>query len=158
RRGVWPTRRQPGVSATSRMMASVRAGARIDRSQSSGWVALRNTIGVVVPLAVAVLTGAPASAGLACAIGALQTSVADRPGPYRLRLLRMVGTAFATAVTTTLAVVASRSDAWSVVLLFVLAFVAGLLLAGGTSATLVGVAAMATALILGHIPQPPGNA
>ena len=150
--------RAPVDGRLSRLLSLVIAGAKMDRSQSSALVAMRNTVGVAAPLVLAVATGNPASAGLASTIGALQTSFADRPGPYRLRFLRMLTTALATAVTSTLAVAASRSDAGSVALLFVLAFGAGLLLTGGASATSVGVAGLASALILGHLPQPAANA
>ncbi len=111
---------------------------------------MRNAIGIAAPLAVGEVRG-DITAGLAATIGALQTAFADRPGPYRLRIVRMLGTALAAGVTSGLAVVASRSDAASVALLFVLAFAAGLLLAGGPSATQVGVAGVGAALVLGHI-------
>jgi uncharacterized membrane protein YccC len=110
-----------------------------------------------VPLAVGVLAG-NIPGGLAATVGALQAAFADRPGPYRLRILRMLGTAFAAGLTSGLAVVASRSDAASVALLLVVAFIAGLLLSGGPSATQVGVAATAAALVLGHLPQSPSVA
>ncbi len=135
----------------------LRGALRLDRSQSDPLVALRNAIGIAAPLVIAAATGA-VSAGLPSTIGALQTGLADRPGPYRLRALRMAGTAFAAAVTSGLAVLCSRSDAASVVLLLVLAFGAGLLVTGGPSATQVGVAATGAALILGHLPEPPGAA
>jgi uncharacterized membrane protein YccC len=130
---------------------------RLDRSQSDPLVALRNAVGIAAPLIIAAATGS-VSAGLPSTIGALQTGLADRPGPYRLRALRMVGTAFAAAVTSGLAVLCSRSDVASVVLLLVLAFGAGLLVTGGPSATQVGVAATAAAIILGHLPEPPSAA
>ncbi|MDT4911048.1 MAG: hypothetical protein QOC66_176 [Pseudonocardiales bacterium] len=138
---------------SQRKLASLlRDAARLDRTQSDPVVSFRNAVGVVGPLVVGTLAGG-ASLGLASTIGALQTAFADRPGPYRLRMLRMLGTALAAGITSGLAVAASGSDAASVVLLLVLSFVAGLLLAGGPSATQVGVAGVAAALILGHIPQ-----
>jgi uncharacterized membrane protein YccC len=146
------------VTRGAGLLGLVRSGLRLDRSQSDPWVALRNTVGVVAPLVLAVGTDSPTSAGLASTVGALQTAFADRPGPYRLRLLRMLGTALAAGTTSALAVAGSRSDAWSVLLLAVLAFVTGLLLAGGPSATQVGVAGVAAALLIGHLPQPAGNA
>jgi uncharacterized membrane protein YccC len=130
----------------------LRDAARLDRTQSDPVVAARNAFGVAAPLIAGALAG-HAGYGLAATIGALQTGFADRPGPYRLRMLRMTGTACAAALTSGLAVLASRSDAGSVVVLLVLAFVAGLLLAGGPSATQVGVAGVAAALVIGHIPQ-----
>ncbi|SHF51980.1 Uncharacterized membrane protein YccC [Jatrophihabitans endophyticus] len=95
-----------------------------------------------------------AGIGLAATIGALQTGFADRPGPYRLRLLRMLGVAVAAGTTSALAVAASRHGVLSVLLLVVLAFGAGLLLSAGPAATQFGVAATAAALILGHTPEP----
>ena len=69
----------------------------------------RNAAGVARPLAIGTLAGG-ASRGLGRTSGALQTAFADRPGPYRLRMLRMLGTATAAAATSTLEVVDSRSD------------------------------------------------
>lgn len=144
--------------ALLRPLASLlRDAARLDRTQSDPLVSARNALGLAVPLVIAAASGT-VSAGLAATIGALQTGFADRPGPYRLRALRMFGTATAAAVTSALAVVASSSTAASVVLLLVLAFLAGLLMSGGPAATQVGVAATASALVLGHIEQPPGVA
>jgi uncharacterized membrane protein YccC len=135
------------------VLGLVREAARLDRTQSDPVVAGRNALGVALPLAVGALTG-DAAAGLATTIGALQTGFADRPGPYRLRIVRMLGTALAAGVTSGLAVLASGSDAASVGLLLVLAFCAGMLLAGGPAATQVGIAGTAAALIIGHVPQP----
>jgi uncharacterized membrane protein YccC len=134
-----------------------RRAIRIDRSQSDPVVAFRNAVGVAAPLAFGALEGNVAI-GLLTTIGALQTAFADRPGPYRLRTLRMLGTAFAATTTSALAVLASRNDAASVILLLALGFGAGLLLAGGPAAAQVGTAATAAALIIGHMPQPPSVA
>ncbi|MCW2648190.1 MAG: hypothetical protein QOF87_350 [Pseudonocardiales bacterium] len=155
------TQRRPGQT-TARARTAVladllRTAARLDRTQSDPVVAARNAIGVALPLAIGALAG-NAALGLAATIGALQTAFADRPGPYRLRMLRMLGTAFAAAVTSTLAVLLSRSDVGSALLLLVLGFAAGLLLTAGPSATQVGVAATAAALVLGHLPQSPSVA
>jgi uncharacterized membrane protein YccC len=137
--------------------ALIRDAARLDRTQSDPVVAARNALGVAAPLVIGTLAG-QAVFGLPSTIGALQTGFADRPGPYRLRMLRMFGTALVAALTGTLAVVASRNNAASVVLLLVLGFIAGLLLAGGPSATQVGVAGVAAALVIGHIARSPGAA
>lgn len=135
----------------------MRAASRLDRTQSDPVVSLRNAVGIVIPLVVGTLAGG-AELGLAATVGALQTCFADRPGPYLLRTLRMLGVATAAGTTSALAVLASRSDLASVGLLLVLALVAGLLLTAGPSAAQFGVATTASALILGHIPQPPGVA
>ena len=145
------------TTRTASVGALLRDGLRLDRTQSDPAVALRNAVGVAAPLAIAALAGST-SAGLASAIGALQTGFADRPGPYRLRVLRMLTTAVVAGLTSTLAVLASRSDLGSAALLMVLAFGAGLLITGGPSATQVGVAGVGAALVLGHLPNPPSVA
>jgi uncharacterized membrane protein YccC len=131
----------------------LRDAARLDRTQSDPVVSLRNAIGVAAPLAIGAIAGS-AAFGLPSTIGALQTAFADRPGPYRLRMLRMLGTALAASITSGVAVLVSNSDLASAALLLVLGFGAGLLLTGGPSATQVGVAATAAALIIGHNREP----
>ncbi|HST47215.1 FUSC family protein [Jatrophihabitans sp.] len=127
---------------------------RLDLSQSDPVVAGRNALGLLAPLALAAALGSPA-VGVQAAIGALQTAFADRPGPYRLRLARMLVTALAAGVTGGLAAGFGTSLLASAVLLAACAFAAGLLLAAGPSAAQVGVAATACALVLGHLPQQP---
>ena len=60
-------------------------------------VALRNTLAIVLPLVLGVL-GGQLGAGLAVGTGALITMFADQPGPYRLRLTRLLLTALAAGV------------------------------------------------------------
>ncbi|MBV9823950.1 MAG: FUSC family protein [Actinobacteria bacterium] len=127
---------------------------RFDLSQSDPVVAARNAVGLLVPLVLATALGNP-GAGVRGAVGALQTAFADRPGPYRLRLARMLVTALVAGVTGGLAAGFGTSLLASAVLLAVCAFAAGLLLSAGPSAAQVGVAATACALVLGHLPQPP---
>ncbi|HEX2902727.1 MAG TPA: FUSC family protein [Jatrophihabitans sp.] len=147
---------------TSRLVASslrrlVSDAARIDLSQSNPLVSLRNAIGLVLPLSVAAAAGRP-SVGVAIAIGALQTAFADRPGPYRLRCLRMLAVATLAGVTAGLAAALGHSVLPSALLLAALGFLAGLLLTAGPSAAQAGIAATACALVLGHLPQPPWQA
>ncbi len=151
----------PDASAAAPVPASraaafaelIRQAARLDRTQSDPVVAARNALGVALPLIVGTLAGNVAL-GLASTIGALQVAFADRPGPYRLRMLRMSTCALIAALTSGLAVAFSRSDAASVVLLLVLGFCAGLLLTAGPSGAQMGVAGTAAAIVLGHTPQP----
>jgi uncharacterized membrane protein YccC len=128
--------------------------AHLDLSQSDPVVSARNAIGLTVPLAVATALGYPL-AGVAAAVGALQAAFADRPGPYRLRLMRMLGTAAAAGLTAGLAAALGHNLPASALLLVALGFAAGLLLSAGPSAAQVGLAATAAALVLGHNPQSP---
>lgn len=148
---------QQRAPRTSAVVELLRSGARLDRTQSDPVVSVRNAIGVAAPLAIGALLG-NAAFGLPSTIGALQTAFADRPGPYRLRMLRMSTTALAAALTSGLAVLCSRSSVASVALLLVLGFVAGLLMTGGPAAAQVGVAGTAAALVIGHRPEPAGAA
>jgi len=146
------------ASAIRRVGTSLRRlyadAVHLDLSQSDPVVAGRNALGLIIPLVVATGLGNPL-AGVAAATGALQAAFADRPGPYRLRLARMLGTAAITGCTAGLAAAFGHNVAASVLLLAVLGFGAGLLLAVGPSAAQVGIAATAAALVLGHIPQSP---
>jgi uncharacterized membrane protein YccC len=147
----------PTTVARSSVGTLLRDAARLDRTQSDPLVALRNAIGIAAPLAVGALAG-NAAIGLATTVGAIQAAFADRPGPYRLRMVRMLGVSVVTATTSALAVAASRTDAASTALLLVFAFGAALLVTAGPSATQVGTAAVAAALVLGHVPSSPSVA
>jgi len=57
-------------------------------------VALRNAAAVVLPLGIGIASG-HVGAGLGVAAGALNTMFTDQPGPYRLRMQRMLLTALA---------------------------------------------------------------
>ena len=148
--GTGSTVRQVGTSLR-RLYADA---AHLDLSQSDPVIAGRNAIGLAIPLAVATALGNPL-AGVAAATGALQAAFADRPGPYRLRLARMLGTAAIAGSTAGLAAALGHQVVGSALLLAVLAFGAGLLLSIGPSAAQVGIAATAAALVLGHNPQSP---
>ncbi|HEX7917380.1 MAG TPA: hypothetical protein VF497_16640, partial [Rudaea sp.] len=52
-------------------------------------VALRNAVGFVLPLGIGIATG-HTTIGLGIATGALNTMFLDQPGPYRLRMQRML--------------------------------------------------------------------
>ncbi|MDP9117426.1 MAG: FUSC family protein [Actinomycetota bacterium] len=143
-----------GSARGAALIDLLRTAARLDRTQSDPIVSARNALGVALPLVIGAIAG-NAAIGLPATIGALQTAFADRPGPYRLRLLRMATTAATAGLTSTLAVVCSRSAPASALLLLVVGFLAGLALAGGPSAAQVGVAATAAALLLGHQSQRP---
>ena len=118
-----------------------RVGPQCGRAWSSRWSSGRRWAALPV--------------GVQAAIGALQTAFADRPGPYRLRVARMLVTALVAGLTAGLAAGLGNNLLASAVLLAVLAFTAGLLLSVGPSAAQVGIAATACALVLGHIPERP---
>jgi uncharacterized membrane protein YccC len=88
---------------------------RIDRSQIVFWTALRNAIGVFIPLAVGADTG-QLLFGLTASTGALQVAFADRPGPYRLRAGRMLLACLAGALSVFIGAATGTVDWLAVVL------------------------------------------
>jgi len=115
-------------------------------------VALRNTTAIVLPLAVGAATDHLA-AGLGVSAGALNTMFADQPGPYRLRMRRLLLTALSAAVA---AFAGSVLGEWPNVLLIVAAwwgFAAALLVALGPHATRAGLISMILLVVMGAEPR-----
>jgi uncharacterized membrane protein YccC len=120
-------------------------------------VALRNTAAVVLPLGIGIASGHEA-AGLGVAAGALNTMFTDQPGPYRLRMQRMLLTGLAAALS---AFVGSVLGAHAV--LFVLAALlwgvaGGMLVALGPDAGRAGMTSMILLVITGAQPRAPAEA
>ncbi len=117
-------------------------------------VALRNTISVVLPLVVGVLSG-HVGAGVGVAVGALNTMFSDQPGPYRLRAQRMLlaatGAVLAAFVGSALGgdlvAITLAALAWGVG--------GGMLVALGPEAGRAGMVAMILLVVTAATPQPP---
>ncbi len=62
---------------------------RFEKAKVIPWIALRNTVGVAIPLIIGVAIGRM-SAGLLAAVGALNVSYSDGPEPYPQRARRML--------------------------------------------------------------------
>lgn len=117
-------------------------------------VALRNTAAVVLPLVVGELTGL-LPVGLAIGTGALVTMFADQPGPYRLRMRRLLLTALAAGAA---AFAGATLGHWRAALLVAAAlwgFAGALLVAIGPNATRAGLTSMILLVIMGADPQTP---
>src|SRR5581483_9477990 len=115
-------------------------------------VALRNTAAIALPLAIGAATN-HLDAGLGVSAGALNTMFADQPGPYRLRMRRLLVTALAAAVA---AFAGSVLGEWPLVLLIVAAlwgFAAALLVALGPHATRAGLISMILLVVMGAEPR-----
>lgn len=120
-------------------------------------VALRNTLAVVAPLALSIPSG-HTGIGLGIAVGAMNTMFIDQPGPYRLRMQRMLLAALASG----LAAYAGYLLGDSTILLALAALVfgigGGLLVALGPNAGRVGLACMILLVICGASPRAPVDA
>src|SRR6185312_10983072 len=80
---------EPVVQTPNRWLLFWRTVTRFDRNKIIPWIALRNTIGVALPLAAGILTGATLS-GVAIAVGALNVSYSDGEDSYARRARRML--------------------------------------------------------------------
>ena len=115
-------------------------------------VALRNTAAIVLPLAIGALTD-HLGAGLGISAGALNVMFVDQPGPYRLRLQRMLLAALASGVA---AFAGSVFGQWPPALLIVAAlwgFGSALLVAIGPDATRAGLSSLVLLVIMGAEPH-----
>jgi uncharacterized membrane protein YccC len=128
-----------------------------DRRKVNLWVALRNSIGIVMPLLLGVYLG-ETQAGLVASVGALNVAAADDIDPYRQRGSRMLASClvgawavFAGAITAHHAagVIAGRS-LWG--------FGAGLMVCLGTAAADLGMISLVVFIIYGAQSMPPEHA
>jgi uncharacterized membrane protein YccC len=110
----------------------------VDHSKINPWQALRNTAGVVAPLIVGFVLGMPRG-GLAMASGALNVSYSDGSDPYAKRAKRMLASTAWCSVAVLLGGLTAHSNVVPVIVATVWAFIAGMLVALGTTAADVGV-------------------
>jgi uncharacterized membrane protein YccC len=123
----------------------------VDRSKINLAQALRNTLGVVAPLIVGHLMGMPRG-GLAMAGGALNVSYSDGSDPYPQRAKRMLASTLWCSIAVLLGGLTAHSNVMSVVVATGWAFIAGMLVALGTTAADVGV--ISTVVLVVYAAQP----
>ena len=123
----------------------------VDRSKINVAQALRNTLGVVAPLIVGQMMGMPRG-GLAMASGALNVSYSDGSDPYEKRAKRMLASTVWCSIAVLLGGLTAHGDVLSVVTATVWAFIAGMLVALGTTAADVGV--ISTVVLVVYAAQP----
>lgn len=123
----------------------------VDRSKINPWQAIRNSVGVVVPLIVGYATGMPRG-GLAMASGALNVSYSDGSDPYAQRANRMIASTVWCSVAVLLGGLTAHNNAVAVAAATVWAFAAGILVSLGTTAADVGV--ISTVVLLVYSAQP----
>ncbi|HEX7326561.1 MAG TPA: FUSC family protein, partial [Rhodanobacteraceae bacterium] len=115
-------------------------------------VALRNTLAIVLPLALGGAIG-QLEAGLGVATGALVTMFADQPGPYRLRLRRTLLTAFAAGLAALVGSLCGRAPALLLSVTALWGFGGALLVAIDAHATRAGLVSLILLVITGAEPQ-----
>ncbi len=117
-------------------------------------VALRNTAAIVVPLALGIGTG-HVEVGVAVGTGALNTMFTDQPGPYRLRMQRMLLTALAAGLSAFVGSLAGASTPLLMLAALIWGIGGGLLVALGTDAGRAGMTSMILLLVTASEPRTP---
>ncbi|ANB16693.1 FUSC family protein [Dokdonella koreensis] len=120
-------------------------------------VALRNTLAVVAPLAIAAATGHTA-AGVAMATGALNTMFSDQPGPYRLRMQRMLLTALAAGLSAFAGITLGADTTLLAMAALLWGFGGGLLVALGPEQARTGLTSMILLIVTSDMHRPPEEA
>lgn len=135
----------------------MRAALRFEPDKISGWLALRNTAGVTLPLLVGLGAGQPGVA-LVVAIGALNVAFSDGDDTYGQRARRMLASCFLVATAVFCGAACGFWGAAAVLVAVVWAFGAGMLAALGPDAATLGVSSLATLLIFSGRPLSPHDA
>ncbi|MDR2011915.1 MAG: FUSC family protein [Rhodanobacter sp.] len=116
-------------------------------------VALRNSVCVVLPLALGVATD-HVGIGLGIASGAMNTMSQDQPGPYRARMQSMLLTAFAAGLSGFVGGVLGAYSVPMVIAALIWGIGGGMFVAIGPNAGRAGLTCMIMLLILGSTAQP----
>jgi uncharacterized membrane protein YccC len=119
---------------------------RFDREKITPSLALRNCVGVAIPIAIGVATGQVAG-GLVASSGALNVCFSDGPEPYRQRARRMLIASVLVAVAVFAGAISGRNDDLAVLLAGAWAFAAGMLVALGTEAADLGTISLVTLVV-----------
>src|SRR6267154_2741054 len=119
---------------------------RFDSSKLDPYMALRNSIGVLLPLIAGFALNMPRG-GVVVASGALNVAYSDRSDSYAQRAKRMVASSILCALGVLLGALSGSHNAAAVIIATLWAFAAGLLVAAGTTAADLGVISLVTLLI-----------
>jgi len=117
------------------------------------WLALRNALGVALPLAAGVALG-HVNGGLAMATGALNVSFSDGQEPYRQRGKRMLAASVLVGFAVFAGALGGHNNAAAVVIATPWAFATGMLVALSTTAADLGGVSLVTLVVYMAFPQP----
>jgi uncharacterized membrane protein YccC len=120
-------------------------------------VALRNTVAVALPLALGAASG-HVGIGLGISAGALNTMFSDQPGPYRLRLRRMLIAAAAAGVSAFAGYTLGGNSIVITLAALIWGIAGGLLVALGPDAGRVGLTSMILLVVTSADPRTPAEA
>jgi uncharacterized membrane protein YccC len=131
---------------------------QFDRARLAPAMALRNALGVAIPLIIGVALGNP-SGGAMAATGALNVSVSDGDDPYLHRGRRMFSAALFVALAVFAGRLSGRNHLIAIALEALCAFAAGLLVAAGPAPGDIGSITLVTLIVFsGSAASSPGKA
>jgi len=134
-----------------------RSVATFQKDKITPWLALRNALGMTLPLAAGVALGT-VSSGLAVATGALNVSFSDSSDPYRQRARKMLSASLLVGLAVFAGSVSGSNHVIAVLIATTWALAAGMLVALGTAAADLGVISLVTLLVYAAVPLPPERA
>jgi uncharacterized membrane protein YccC len=130
---------------------------RFDASKIAPEIAIRNTIGIVLPLIAGAALGNVA-AGAVGALGALNVSYSDSRDPYSIRARRMLGASVFVGLAVFIGALSGRNNAAAVMAGSLWAFGAGMLVVLGLKAGNLGVTTLVTLVVFAARPMGPLDA
>ncbi|HXI41450.1 MAG TPA: FUSC family protein [Bryobacteraceae bacterium] len=134
-----------------------RSVVRFQAEKVAPWLALRNTLGVALPLAAGVATG-NVSSGLVVGTGALNVAFSDSDEPYAQRAQRMLASSALVGLAVFAGSVTGASPPIAVAVVAAWAFAAGMMVALSTTAADLGTISLVTLVVFGAVPQAPERA
>jgi hypothetical protein len=123
-----------------------RALTRFDAAKIYSGIAIRNTVGVVLPVITGIAQG-NASAGVVGALGALNVSYSDSRDPYITRARRMLFSSFLVGVAVSIGAISGESNLTAVPATALWAFVAGMMVVLGQRAGDLGITSLVTLVV-----------
>jgi uncharacterized membrane protein YccC len=130
---------------------------RFQKEKITPWIALRNTVGFVVPLAAGISLGAVPVA-IALATGALNVSYSDSHDPYLLRWRKMLAASLLCGFAVFAGALCGRNYVIAPLAAGLWAFAAGLIVCLSTTAADLGVISLVTLIVYSAVPQTPARA
>lgn len=143
----------PGQTQPGAWVAFWRSVAKFETSKINPWLALRNALGVAVPLFIGAATG-HLGAGLIASTGALQVAFRDSDGPYPDRARLMLAGSVIAGFTVSIAMIGGNHALAALPLAVVWAFASGMLVALGQAAGDLGLMSVVLLVIYEAVPMP----
>jgi uncharacterized membrane protein YccC len=143
-------------------MAAPRSGfwstvVRFDAARLTPGMALRNAIGIAIPLAAGIFAHNPA-AGVMAATGALDVAFSDGEDPYMHRARRMLAAGLMVSIAVFAGRAVGHDHGQAILLSATCAFVAGMLVAIGQTYADIGTITLVTLIVFSASPAPFGKA